>query len=105
MISIDEGTRLVQIDKRVPKNQFAQAEARLEAALARRNDCAEAQSKRAKTLFGVASTINEVDYEQTILELANAKAEVVGATGWRWRTRRIALEDTDVRAPISGTRH
>ena len=36
------------------------------------------QSVRAKTLFE-SKTINEVDYEQTVLELANAKAEVVGA--------------------------
>jgi HlyD family secretion protein len=97
---VEEGERLVQIDKRVPRNQFAQAEARLEAALARRS-IAEAQSKRARTLFE-SKTINEVDYEQTVLELANAKAEVVGAQV-EVENARIALEDTDVRAPISGT--
>ncbi|UCG73293.1 MAG: efflux RND transporter periplasmic adaptor subunit [Chromatiales bacterium] len=97
---LEQGTRLVQIDKRVPKNQLAQAEARLEAALARRS-IAQAQSKRAKTLFE-SKTINEVDYEQTVLELANAKAEVVGAQV-EVENARIALEDTDVRAPISGT--
>jgi HlyD family secretion protein len=94
------GTLLVQIDERVPRNQLAQAEARLEAALARRS-IARAQSKRAKTLFE-SKTINEVDYEQTVLELANAKAEVV-STQVDVENARIALEDTDVRAPINGT--
>jgi HlyD family secretion protein len=97
---IEEGTLLVQIDKRVPKNQLAQAEARLEAAIARRN-IAEAQAKRSKTLFA-SRTINEVDYEQTVLELANAKAEVV-STRVDVDNARIALDDTDVRAPITGT--
>jgi HlyD family secretion protein len=97
---VEEDTLLVQIDKRVPRNQLAQAEARLEAARARRS-IADAQSKRAKTLFA-SRTINEVDYEQTVLELANAKAEVVGAQV-EVENARIALDDTDVRAPISGT--
>ena len=97
---VEEGTLLVQIDERVPRNQLAQAEARLEAALARRS-IAQAQSKRARTLFE-SKTINEVDYEQTVLELANAKAEVVGAQV-EVENARIALEDTDVRAPIDGT--
>lgn len=97
---VEEGTLLVQIDKRVPRNQRAQAEARREAALARRS-IAEAQSKRSKTLFE-SKTINEVDYEQTVLELANAKAEVVGAQV-EVENARIALDDTDVRAPMTGT--
>lgn len=97
---VNQGERLVQIDKRVPRNQLAQAKARLEAALARRS-IAQAQNTRAKTLFD-SKTINEVDYEQTVLELANAKAEVVGAQV-EVENARIALEDTDVRAPIRGT--
>jgi HlyD family secretion protein len=97
---VEEGTRLVQIDKRVPRNQLAQAEAELEAATARRA-IAETQSARAKKLFETR-TINEVDYEQTVLELANAKAEVVRAQV-AVENARIALEDTDVRAPMNGT--
>lgn len=97
---IEEGTQIVQIDKRVPRNQLAQAEAKLEAAQARRK-IAEAQAKRSKTLFG-SRTINEVDYEQTVLELANAKAEVV-STRVAVDNARIALEDADLRAPITGT--
>jgi len=97
---VEAGTLLAQIDKRVPRNQLAQAEARLEAAIARRN-IAEAQQKRAQSLLK-SRTINEVDYEQTVLELANAKAEVVSARV-EVENARIALEDADVKAPITGT--
>ena len=97
---VEQGTLLVQIDKRSPRNQLAQARAELEAAIARRG-IAEAQSKRAKTLLE-SRTINEVDYEQTILEFANAKADVIRAEV-AVENARIALDDTDVRAPISGT--
>jgi HlyD family secretion protein len=98
--TIDAGTLLVQIDKRTPNNSVAQAEAELEAARARRS-IAETQSKRSETLFK-SRTINEVDYEKTLLEHANAKAEVVRSQV-AVENARIALEDTDVRAPITGT--
>ena len=97
---VDSGTLLVQIDKRTPRNSLAQAEAELEAARARR-DIARTQRDRAKDLFG-SRTINEVDYEQSILEYANAKAEVVRAEV-SVENARIALDDTEVRAPIQGT--
>lgn len=97
---VDQDKLLVQIDKRSPSNQLAQAKAELEAAIARRG-IAEAQSKRAKTLLE-SRTINEVDYEQTILEFANAKADVIRAEV-AVENARIALDDTDVRAPITGT--
>ena len=97
---IDQGTLLVQIDKRSPRNQLAQAEAELEAAIARRG-IAEAQSKRAKTLL-TSRTINDVDYEQTILEFANAKADVIRSEV-AVENARIALDDADVRSPITGT--
>ncbi len=97
---IDQGALLVQVDTRAPRNQFAQAEAELEAAIARRGIAA-AQSKRAKTLLE-SRTINDVDYEQTILEFANAKAEVIRSEV-ALENARIALDDTDVRSPIDGT--
>jgi HlyD family secretion protein len=97
---VEEGAMLVQIDERTPTNNLAQNEALLEAAIARRT-IAETQANRSATLFE-AKTINEQDNEQAILELANAKAEVV-----RYQVQvenaRIALEDTVVRAPITGT--
>jgi HlyD family secretion protein len=94
------GTLLVQIDKRSPRNLLAQAEAELEAAIARRS-IARAQNERAKRLYETR-TINEVDYEQSQLEYANAKADVVRAQV-AVENARITLDDTDVRAPITGT--
>ena len=94
------GQLIVQIDKRTPKNALAQAEAELEAAEARRS-IARTQTERAKTLLQ-SGTFNDVDYEQTVLEFANAKAEVVRAQV-AVENARIALDDTEVRAPITGT--
>jgi HlyD family secretion protein len=97
---IGQGTLLVRIDRRSPRNQLAQAEAELEAAKARRS-IADAQQIRSKTLLS-SRTINEVDYEKTILEFANAKAEVIRGQV-SVENARIALDDADVKAPISGT--
>ncbi len=97
---LDQGELLVEIDKRSPRNQLAQAEAELEAATARRS-IAEAQMKRSKTLLK-SRTINDVDYEKTILEFANAKADVIRSQV-SVENARIALDDTAVRAPITGT--
>ncbi len=97
---VQKGTLLVQIDKRNPQNSLAQASAQLEAAKARRS-IAEAQSKRAATLLA-EKIINDVDFEQSQLESANAKAEVVRSQV-AVETARIQLDDTDLRAPITGT--
>lgn len=97
---VTAGTLLVQIDKRSPRNLLAQAESELEAAIARRT-IAKAQNERARVLFG-SRTINEVDYETTQVEYANAKADVVRAQV-AVENARITLDDTDVRAPITGT--
>lgn len=94
------GTLLVRIDKRNPRNQLAQAEAELRAALSRRN-ITETQYKRAKVLFA-SKNINEVDLEKTELDYANARADVVRSQV-AVETARITLDDTDVRAPITGT--
>jgi HlyD family secretion protein len=97
---VPAGTLLVQIDKRSPRNMLAQAESELEAAQARRA-IARAQNERARKLFETR-TINEVDFETTQLEYANAKADVVRAQV-AVENARITLDDTDVRAPITGT--
>jgi HlyD family secretion protein len=97
---VQAGTLLVQIDKRSPRNLLAQAESELEAAIARRS-IARAQNERARKLFE-SRTINEVDYETTQLEYANARADVVRAQV-TVENARITLDDTDVRAPITGT--
>ena len=97
---VEGGALLVQIDQRTPRNRFAQSEAELKAARARRT-IADTQMKRAETLVS-SGTFTESDYEQTVLEFANAQAQVVTAEV-SVQNARIAMEDTDVRAPITGT--
>ena len=77
-----------------------QADAELEAAIARR-DIGKSQQERAETLHK-SGTLNKVDLEKSILEYANSRAEVVRAQV-AVENARIALDDTEVRAPISGT--
>jgi HlyD family secretion protein len=97
---IEEGTLLVQIDKRSPRNQLALVESQREAALARRS-IAEAQHERATQLFK-SHSINEVDYDNSVLELADAKADVIRMQ-ISIENARFALDDTEVKAPITGT--
>lgn len=97
---IEAGALMVQIDKRSPRNMLNQAEAELEAAIARR-DIAQSQQDRAETLHA-SGTLNKVDLEKSILEYANARAEVVRSQV-SVENARIALDDTEVRAPITGT--
>ncbi len=99
-IKIDEGTLLVQIDKRTPKNSVDQAKADLEAAIARRQ-IALTQLDRTKNLLDRGVT-TDTEFETAQLEVANAEAAVISQQVGLENSR-IALEDTDVRAPISGT--
>ncbi len=97
---VDAGSLLVEIDQRTPRNRFAQAEADLVAAKARRV-IADTQMQRAKTLVE-SGTLTEADYEQSQLELANAQAQVIGMEV-AVENERIAMDDTEIRAPITGT--
>lgn len=97
---VEEETLLVQIDKRTPRNTVNQTEADLEAAKARRR-IAETQLKRTKNLLD-KGIVTETEYEQASLERANAEALVISRQV-DLENARIALGDTDVNAPISGT--
>lgn len=97
---VEEGTLLVQIDKRTPRNLVDQSSADLEASVARQK-IAESQINRSKTLLD-KNIITDTEYETAQLELANAKALVISRQV-DLENARIALEDTDVNAPISGT--
>jgi HlyD family secretion protein len=97
---VEAGTLLVEVDKRTPRNRLAEVAASLQAAKARRT-IAETQMKRSATLFE-SGTLTQSDFEQTQLEFANAEALVVGAEV-AVENARIAMDDTDVRAPITGT--
>ena len=91
---------LAKIDQRVPRNTLAQTEAGRVVAHARLAN-AEAQLRRIQKLFEAAS-ISEVDRETALLDVANAKAEVVRSEV-ELENARIAMDDTVVTAPISGT--
>ena len=91
---------MVRIDPRTVRNRLAQAEAGLKAARSRRQ-ISETQMTRAESLVK-RGTFTEIDREQAALELANAEAQVVSAEV-EVENARIAVDDTDIRAPISGT--
>ena len=97
---VEAGFLLVEVDQRTPRNRFAEAEADLVAARARRT-IADTQMERSKTLYGTG-TLTETDYEQSQLEYANAEAAVIGMEV-ALENARIAMDDTEVRAPITGT--
>jgi HlyD family secretion protein len=94
------GQLMVTIDPRQPRNDLAQAEANLEVAKAKLAN-ATAQKHRADELFA-SQALTETEHDAAMLDYANAKAEVVTAQV-QVENSKIQLEDTDVRAPISGT--
>jgi HlyD family secretion protein len=91
---------LVEIDQRIPRNRLAEAEADLDAALARRA-IADTQMERSQTLIGLG-TLSETEYEQSQLEFANAKAQVIRMEV-ALENAKIAMDDTEIRASIAGT--
>jgi HlyD family secretion protein len=97
---VAQGTLLVKVDPRTARNRLAQAEADLTAARARLSIAA-AQQQRAATLLD-QGLLSKPDYEKAALELATSKAQVV--TGQvTVENARIALNDTEIRAPVAGT--
>ena len=94
---VSRGQLLVRVDQRGPRNTVNQAEANLDVAKARLQN-ADAQRRRSDELFK-SQSITEQEHESAVLALANAKAEVVRAQV-DVENARIAMEDTDVLAPI-----
>jgi HlyD family secretion protein len=97
---VEEGALLVRIDPRTVRNRLAQAGAALKAAKSRLQ-ISVSQMQRAERLVK-NGTLTEADYEQAALELANAESEVVSAEV-DVENARIAVDDTDIRAPVAGT--
>jgi HlyD family secretion protein len=97
---IKRGAPLVQIDPRNARNALAQAQADLDVAKARLSN-ATSQKARADELFK-SQSISQQEHEQALLDYANARSEVV-RNQVAVDNARIQLEDTDVRAPITGT--
>ena len=97
---VEAGSLMVSIDPRIVRNRLAQTDAELKAALSRR-EIARTQKKRVESLVA-NKTLTQSDLEQATLDLANAEAQVVSATV-AVENARIAVDDTDIRAPIGGT--
>jgi HlyD family secretion protein len=97
---VKRGAPLVRIDPRNARNALAQAQAELDVARAKLTNST-SQKNRADELFKTQS-ITQQEHEQALLDYADARAGVVRSQV-AVDNSRIQLEDTDVRAPITGT--
>ncbi len=97
---VKANTPMVQIDRRIPKNNVDQAQSNLEVAQARLLN-AQTQKDRSDALLK-SQSITQTEYDQSVLDYATAKAGVVTARV-ALQNAQITLDQTDVRAPISGT--
>jgi len=97
---VKRGAPLVRIDPRNARNALAQAQADLDVARAQLTNST-SQKNRADELFKTQS-ITQQEHEQALLDYADARAGVVRSQV-AVDNSRIQLEDTDVRAPITGT--
>jgi len=98
--TVEAGALLARIDPRTPRNRLDQAVAQWNAARARLGN-ARSQLDRGRKLRENA-WINPADYDQLVLDAAVAESEVVTAKV-AVENARIALDDTEVRAPSAGT--
>jgi HlyD family secretion protein len=97
---VEKGQLLTTIDPRLPQNNLVQAQASVEKAHAQR-DNAKAQLTRSEALFQSGS-LAQTDYERAKLAFATANAAAVDAEA-NLQIANDAMEDTRVRAPITGT--
>ncbi len=97
---VKRGAPLVRVDPRNARNSLAQAEANLDVAKAQLTN-ATSQKNRSDELYK-SQSITEQEHEQSVLAFADAKSAVVNARV-AVDNAKIQLEDTDVRAPITGT--
>ncbi len=97
---VQRGTLLARIDRRVPQNRYEQAMAQLDVANARLKN-SETQLKRTQELYD-AKAVTEQELETATLDVANSKAAQLSAKS-DVETAKIQLDDTEVRAPITGT--
>ncbi len=97
---VKKGQLLARVDPRIPQNNLTQAEANLAVAKAQL-DNATAQLKRSEALFQ-SQSITQAGYDSAQLASATARAAVATAQA-NLQTAKDAMEDTQVRAPITGT--
>jgi HlyD family secretion protein len=97
---VQRGELLVRVDPRIPRNAVDQAAA--DSVVARAElDNAEARLERAESLHD-SQSITDEEYESAKLARATAFASLVRARR-ALEDAKIAFEDTEVRAPTSGT--
>lgn len=96
---VEQGTLMVRIDPRTVQNRLDQSDAELKAANSRL-EIARSQMERADRLLS-QGTFTQADLELAALDLANAEAQVV-TSRVSVENARIAVDDTEIRAPISG---
>ena len=97
---VEKGSILAQIDQRTPKNILDQSKSDLEAAKVRLSN-AESQYDRGKELHSQKS-ISDQDFEDIQENYAQAKSTLVRSEV-SFENAKIALDDTVVRSPTSGT--
>ena len=97
---VKKGSILGQIDQRTPKNILDQSKSDLTASNVRLEN-AEAQFIRGKQLHDKGS-ISDKDFEDIQEGFAQAKSTLV-RTQVTYENAKIALDDTIVRSPVSGT--
>jgi len=98
--TVKRGDLMVRVDPRTPSNILAQAKADLDVAEARLAN-GTSQKRRSDELFE-SQSITEQEHENALLDYANARAEVVRAKV-AVDDAQNQMDDTNVRAPISGT--
>ena len=97
---VEKGSILAQIDQRTPKNILDQSKSDLEAAKVRLTN-AEAAFDRGKELH-IQKSISDQAYEDIQENYAQAKSTLVRSEV-SYENAKIALDDTVVRSPTSGT--
>ena len=97
---VRRGQLIMQVDQRIPANEVATARATLQVDSAQLAN-AKSQLKRQQDLFA-ARAVTQQELEQATLQVAQANASVV-RDGIALENAKIAMGDTEVRAPINGT--
>ncbi|HUG41387.1 MAG TPA: efflux RND transporter periplasmic adaptor subunit [Longimicrobiales bacterium] len=97
---VERGALLATVDPRDVRNTFAQAEADLEVARARLQ-ISESQQARADELRK-ANVVTQQELEQSVLDAANARAQLIKARV-NLDLAREKMGDVTIRAPIAGT--
>ena len=97
---VHEGTVIARIDRRIPKSALAEARAAADVAK-QQLEQAETSLRRSEQLWSTrAITLQERDSVALVVTAAKATAVEAGLT---LSNAKIALDNTDVRAPITGT--